>query len=424
MTADDSSIQTLSGQIMLITACNLLSRWCRCVSIAISEAHVDARIDARKCGAIDFITDQMRDADPFGCFEAIHQLNSGADIQLHIGDNPRTCAARSVVISSSGWLAAISRDVALLPRTDSPNVIGALAAACFGVAQVFKLAINWPNDQLIADGVFDLFSLSRASTFNSLTDHDYLSAPDIGKLLMIGAGSVGSAVAYCLSLMNASCELDVVDRDVVKVQNFSRSPIFGKRSYGIAKVNAVVDYLSASSVTPRPYNMWWEEFTRSHDRQTGRFDAWLPLANEFGVRWSMQNNYPPLLIHASTTQNWGVNHGRHRFGRDDCLVDRFPSEVSHDALRCSTGEIRIESTQVDAALPFLSMFAGVLVAAELARLQLSGYPQCPNFALIDFGGNISEIQAWDMQPRPTCFCHTQPSTIHESVNSGTRYLDR
>ena len=36
-------------------------------------------------------------------------------------------------------------------------------AACFGVAQVFKFAIGWPDDQLIADGIFDLFSLGRVS---------------------------------------------------------------------------------------------------------------------------------------------------------------------------------------------------------------------------------------------------------------------
>ena len=69
---------------------------------------------------------------------------------------------------------------------------------------------------------------------------------------MIGAGSVGLAVAYCLNLMNASCELDLVDHDSVNIQNFSRSPIFGKGSYGIPKVEALAAYLADSSIIARP----------------------------------------------------------------------------------------------------------------------------------------------------------------------------
>jgi hypothetical protein len=423
VTVDVDSIQTLSGQAMLITVCNLLSRWCRRVSIVIPDVVIDKRIDYLKPSAIHFITEKMKDADPFGYFETSQTLTAKADIQLHIGDSLQPCASRSVVIGASGWLAGISNaDTLALPQTDSPNIIGPLAAACFGVAQVFKLAIGWPEDQLIADGIFDLFSLGRVSPVSPLTDHDYLVAPDLGKLLMIGAGSVGSAVAYCLNLMNASCELDLVDHDIVNVQNFSRSPIFGKGSYGIPKVDALAAYLSDSSVLAKPHNMWWDDFIRKTDRKSDRFDIWMSLANEFGVRWSMQHNYPPLLVHASTTQNWGVNHGRHRFRHDDCLIDRFPAEMSDNALRCSTGEVTIESEHVDAALPFLSLFAGVLVAAELARLQLPEYPQCPNFALMDFGGDMSEIQAWDMKARSSCFCQTQSAAIHESFNGGTRYL--
>ena len=42
---------------------------------------------------------------------------------------------------------------------------------------------------------------------------------------------------------------------------------------------------------------------------------------------------------------------------------------------------------------------------------------------VDFGGNISEIQAWDMKPRSTCLCQTQSATIHKTFNVGTKYFD-
>lgn len=424
VTSDVRAIETFSGQVMLLAALNLLSRWCRRVSIVIPDINLHQEIDGRSPKFADFVLSQMCDADPFGAFEIIKTPPPDVTIQLHAGENMRQCASRSVVISASGWLASISRNGHLaFPATDSPNFFGALAAACFGVAQVFKFALGSPDDDLIADGVFDLFTLSRAPSQQSLSDHDYIQSPELGKVLMVGAGSVASAAAYCLGLMNPSCELAVVDRDRVKVENFNRSPIFGKRTYGLPKADALVAYLESPRIIVTAHNMWWDDFIRAHGRPPNRFDLWLPLANEFGVRWSMQNNYPPLLVHASTTNNWGVNHGRHRFGRDDCLADRFPSELPQTALRCSSAEVGSETERVDAALPFLSMFAGALVVAELARLQLPEYPQCPNFALIDFGGDVSGIQAWDRKPRSTCLCQTQSATIHKTFNGGTKYFD-
>jgi hypothetical protein len=60
---------------------------------------------------------------------------------------------------------------------------------------------------------------------------------------------------------------------------------------------------------------WWDAFARRKGRRFFDYDVWLPLANEFGVRHALQHSVPPLMIHASTTANWGVNHGRHLPGR-------------------------------------------------------------------------------------------------------------
>jgi hypothetical protein len=147
----------------------------------------------------------------------------------------------------------------------------------------------------------------------------------------------------------------------------------------------------------------------------------LPLANEFGVRHAMQHSVPPLMIHASTTANWGVNHGRHVPGRDDCLTDRFPVTVSADELTCATAQVEIANVSVDAALPFASMFAGLLIAADLVRAQLLDYPHVPNFALFDWYGSLDAIQAWDRKPRSGCICRDQGRAFHERFNATTKY---
>lgn len=71
-------------------------------------------------------------------------------------------------------------------------------------------------------------------------------------------------------------------------------------------------------------------------------------------------------------------------------MDRFPTEVSAEQLTCATGQVEVANVSVDAALPFASMFAGLLIAADLVRAQLPDYPQIPNFALFDWYGPFHE----------------------------------
>jgi hypothetical protein len=189
-------------------------------------------------------------------------------------------------------------------------------------------------------------------------------------LLLVGAGSVGSAIAYLLGLAGLTATLTVVDRDVVGVENLNRSPLFGRQTFGLPKVAAVARALAGSTVLVTPFEGWWDAFVAAPD--CGTFDVWLPLANERGVRWSMQQNLPPLLIHASTGVNGGVNFGRHIPGRGDCLAERFPAALERVPLVCATSAVPTPGGPADAALPFASVFAGLLVVADLVRLQLLG----------------------------------------------------
>ncbi len=138
------------------------------------------------------------------------------------------------------------------------------------------------------------------------------------------------------------------------------------------------------------------------------------------LAFAQRNNVPPLMIHASTSANWGVNHGRHIPGIDDCLLDRF-LEVAHAELACATGQAKIEDVVIDAALPFASLFAGLLIVSELVRAHLPNYPQVPNFALFDWYGPLETIQAWNRDPRVGCICGEQSRAMHDRFNAETKY---
>jgi hypothetical protein len=134
----------------------------------------------------------------------------------------------------------------------------------------------------------------------------------------------------------------------------------------------------------------------------------------------MQSNLPPLMIHASTGADWGVYHGRHIPGRDDCLADRFPDDVPVDAMACSTAPIPTQQGSVDAALPFASLFAGLLVVADLVRSNISGYPQVENYANVDWHGQVV-VQKANRLPRPGCACIQERKSFHDRFNADSKY---
>jgi len=422
VTVDLQLLGTLQGQVMVVATCNLLSRWCRTVELVLPRAsvHVDSRLGAGGLGEI--ILKQMRDADPFGAFSIVEGLSSDDALRIHIGPCSSHTDEEGVVINASGWCASIGVPFAdLLERHDNENVIGAVGAACLGVAQVFKQAVGTPKNLLTGGGIFDLFRLRKLLAGDALDLGPETGRIDIGRVLMVGAGSVGSATTYCMNLAGVSCDLTVVDGDAVKIENLNRSPVFGKGNFGANKAEAVAQSIIGSRISAKAFPGWWSEFAAKTTPLANRYDVWLPLANEHGVRWSMQNNIPPILIHATTGKNWGVNHGRHIYGLDDCLADRFPEEVATESLTCSTGEVSTPDGQVDAALPFVSLFAGLQVTAELTRLQMPGYPQLANFGLVDFGGPMDVIQLFNKGPRAGCVCTSVSPEVYLGLHGRSRY---
>jgi len=320
-------------------------------------------------------------------------------------------------LSCNGWLAAVRRpcDPGIAVE-ESLNVVGAAFAAVLGAAQIFRDALGKPD--LYPPGFsFDAFSAVPCSASRSYTDTGLPEDRDVGSLLMVGAGSVGSAAAYFLDLFGVTGRLRLIDGDVVKVENFARSPVFGKRNYGHPKALAVANSIEGGGLQVDATNQWWNNFCATAALE--KYDIWIPLANDHDVRWHMQNSVPPIMIHASTGSNWNANFGRHIPGRDDCLADRFADLAPKPVFRCSTGNISSDGEKrVDASLPFLSFFAGALIAADLLKTRLDGYPHTANFANYSFRGPRFTPQMLGAGPRVHCICTTQGDAFWALRGSG------
>lgn len=388
ITMQQDLLATRTGRILFQVTTNLLARWCRNVTLVVPAPNP----------LVDEVLSVMHDADPFGTFTTATRL-AGSGVHVHLGRECHVFTDQTVVVAAGGWHAWLGTTEPPVLALDDRNVLGAISAACLGVAQAFKIAIAVPRVDRLRSGAFDLFSLSWTDTTTS--GLRFPRSLDLGRLLLVGTGSVGSALAYILHLADAAVSMTVVDKDVVGIENLNRSPLFGQRTFGVSKVAAVAQCLSGSTIEVAPFEGWWDEFVATGE--LGSFDVWLPLANERAVRWSMQQNLPPLMIHASTGVNGGVNFGRHIPGQGDCLVDRFPEPVMVP-LACSIGAVQTIGGSVDAALPFASVFAGVLIAADLVRLVVPGYPQVPNLAVLDLGGDLASPILINRIARPECVC--------------------
>jgi hypothetical protein len=402
ITGETRALKTFAGQVMFLITCNLLARWCRRVFVAVPEVALHERF--RVSGPlIDLALNTMHDADPFGQFQS--QTTLEGDLHIHLGDECPQLAGRSTIVTCAGWLAGVRRwGESGLTMGDSDNPIGAAHAAVLAGAQVFRDALE--RGELYPPGfIFD--ALTGAPWISdSSVEANLPQDLSLGHVLMTGAGSVASSALFFGDLFGLSARIDLVDADWTKIENFARSPVFGRADYGRYKVDALAEHFAGSSLTVRPIPAWWHEADLSPMLEG--YDVVLPLANEHGIRWELQNRVPPLMVHASTGRNWNVNFARHIPVRDDCLVDRFEGLHDKPVLRCAEGDIAAEGpTAIDAALPFLSFFAGLLVATDLVRLALPHYPHTPNFAHYSFRANRFMPQFDTRGPRTGCICKDQ-----------------
>jgi hypothetical protein len=197
---------------------------------------------------------------------------------------------------------------------------------------------------------------------------------DVGSVLVVGGGAVAQALLYWAREIGVTGNWTVIDGDLCKLHNTSRcmgmtaadagwpGGIPGGRERHKAVVAAA---LTGAACYSGWYDAWAEE-------EKSRPDLVLPLANERSVRALIAGRGEPLLLHAATSPNWSAQLHRHLPGADDCPACRLPEEAT-PVMACSAGPSRPEAaTSSDAALPFVSSMAGLMLATSLLRLDPPG----------------------------------------------------
>ncbi|MFT3821834.1 MAG: ThiF family adenylyltransferase [Rubrivivax sp.] len=417
LTGDPVVLGTYVGQLIASVSANMLGRWCRRVKVLMPNIQMHPLLGTGPL--VGHLLAQMRGADPFGTFEVVQQLDDH-DLMLLVGADVApglALPASTTLVSASGWTAAVRRagDGGLAVDSQDHNPVGAAAAAILGGAQIFRDALGLPG--IFEPGfLFDAF-LGAAVAAPS-PQRPFPDGVDLGRVLMTGAGAVGSSAAFFMDAFGVKAQLTCVDADEFKVENLARTALFRYAHCGLKKVLALARALAASaSIKVTPVDAWWHDT----DQNLGAYDIVLPVANEYGVRQGLQSALPPLMIHASTGNNWNVTFGRHIPGRDDCFAERFAGVDKAPKPGCSGGQLpQSEPDAPDASLPFLSFWAGFVTAVDLVRLGMPGYPQVPNHGLYSFRKGTFLPQLFAKTAKPSCDCNRQ-GVVFAKLRASTRF---
>lgn len=319
-------------------------------------------------------------------------------------------------LGADGFIATVGAHVRVVDRPSSKW--GALLAACIGAATAFHRVAG--RSDALPEGEFSLWDLGARGG----ADGPYDPGPvNVGRVLQAGAGAVGCGLALALTIVGLRGDWTVVDGDFVDITNLNRQALFlacdagwpvgpaaGKAPICAARLRSA----TAARVAASPH--WYGEDASVVD---ALHDVVLALANEHGVRGALQARQPTVLLHATTSERWSAQGHRHISGHDDCIECRIPPTIP--TMKCSTGEISVATGSSDASLPFLSMAAGVILAAMLARLQHGALmATAANHFILD----LAEPSPWQENVTAACrdACGVRlPRSLRREIDAGSRW---
>jgi hypothetical protein len=347
-----------AGQIAALAIVNMLARVHRTIHIDAPAAPLLARplVDGPDLAAVLLRTASA--IDPCGRFTleaaplGVPSIGLGARA-------PLGCTLYAGADASCGVI-----DANPVPISGDA-LLGAALCSCLACAALFRIVML---DQTgpVARKVVSAWNVGEdGDAAPGLTD---LPVLDVGEVWMVGAGAVGAAVGYWLREFGVRGRWMVVDADVVKLHNTNRGLLFVPAHAGWGGAQVVRKArLVASAFGGEAVEQWLDTWAATD--QT-RPDLVLPLANERGARHAVAALGFEVVLHATTSRLGTAQLHRHVAGLDDCIACRMHGTETV-AMGCSAAPVLVGQSPVDAALPFISAGAGLLLVAALHQLQRS-----------------------------------------------------
>lgn len=414
---DEAAASTPAGQLLLLGLANQLVRVHRRIVFVLQRPGI--RLAARVPFAVPTLGETLlktcSEIDPWGCFSVQAQPPTAVSVAVGIGEG---------VGSGYDWYLGADRALAYLDqracplRADYPGTLrGSALASCLGAAAVFRGHLGMD----VAPRTLSAWNLREGAL--ATPGPDDLAMLNVGRALMVGAGAIGSALAYWLYAMGVGGEWVTLDKDRVELHNTNRGLLFTASDAGWPggwpvgeggfKSNIISAYLPGDAVVG-----WYHET----EETKALYDVILALANEHDVRTQIAQRNAPVVLHATTGSTWLSQLHRHIAGRDDCIRCRT-RDVLQARFACSTAPVAVEAGQPsrDAALPFLSAASGLMLATALQRLQAGELHDNP---WNDWRWDFASTHKMSTGGRRRCLsgcCIWLPAPVRRKINVRTRW---
>ena len=220
-------------------------------------------------------------------------------------------------IGSDGWVAKYSPQ-GPVGSGASANPFGSGAAACIGVANVFRTVFA---DQLPGGTVDEAFTLSllnyEASNEDAVSPD--LAALDFEETALVGLGAIGNGVGWALGyLRGAKGILHLVDHDPIDLSNLQRYVLTRQVDIQTPKTQLLSATLRHTGLTLVPFDNTWEAFAAARGQRSLKRAV---VALDTGAaRIAVQASLPQRILNGWTqTRNLGVS--RHLdFADSACLA--------------------------------------------------------------------------------------------------------
>jgi len=418
ITAESARLRRFDTQVALLTGANLLGRISPRVKLAFADVPLHPSLPWGGASMHDRLLSQMKAANPFGSYTAVQE--SPGDFVIHIGRE-----GGGLTVDGSGWNAYLGPYPSPLRDSADGNGFGTALAVILAAAQMFRS----PFKAIAKPFVCNAFDWTDAP---STQVHGRFENTDLGEILFVGLGSVGSAALYYLGMTTRHFSPTLIDKDRVKIHNLSRSPLFVAADCvdemvhpegGLYKVDASKRFLHEIGVTrveSEPVALHRSSLWQY--RPSGTPDVVVSAANEEDVRYHIEMGYPPIQIYATTGKNWQIALLRHLPDDEACSMCIFPPEESRIPMPCATDHVTCldPTEQIDSALPFLSFGAGLMTAAEIVKLTLRGYPFCRSRVTLNLRSD-PKIVATPLVHRGGCACEHRERSVQREMIRGSRY---
>jgi hypothetical protein len=354
----EDAAATQAGQVTILALVNMLARVHRRLVLSMPDGPLLARSLVTASDLVTACVSTAKAIDPFIDLEVSARRRSWMP---SVGIGLAVATGLDYYLGADRLAATLATDPVKTANSQS-TVLGAGLAACLGAAAVFRLG----HGHRATPRRLSLWDFTEGE--HAPSGPEEVERVDVGDVLVVGAGAVCSALCYWLAQVGVTGQWLVVDGDAAELHNTNRTLGLLAADAGWPNTTPANKAVAAARLLGvQSFPGWYHQWLEAHG--DARPDLVLPLANNYGVRHAIGQRGENLLLHATSSNNWTAELHRHLAGRDDCIDCRIPEELQA-RFTCSTGPTQPgTNSSFDAALPFLSGAAGLLLAVGLVRLQ-------------------------------------------------------